>query len=146
MLMISNDGRMIRKFYLRIPFIQCFNIDELFFTIRSDLNTVLFATNDDHLVVSQVPSAITVTNRSSFIFFVGLDERIWFLELVTFFTLDKRREWSINQSNRSAGDQYHFQHLLSEVMIDKNGLNAETLCWIHCSIFWRWFIRRFVHR
>lgn len=76
--------------YLRVPFVQRFDVDELFFTVGAGLDTILFASNDDHLIVAQIPGAITVTDRRGFVLFIGLDKWIWIRTFVTFFSLNER--------------------------------------------------------
>ena len=76
--------------YLRVPFVQRFDVDELFFTVGTGLDTILFASNDDHLVVAQIPGAITVTDRRGLVLLIGLNEWIWIGTFVTFFSLNER--------------------------------------------------------
>ena len=111
---------------LGIPLVDRFDVDKLIFTVGSDLNAVLFAPDDNHLIVAQIPRTVAVGNRCSLALLVRLNERIRIGKSVAFFVLQIEKTTVCGGSEQEIRSN-RFQHLLSEVVIDEHSFHAEIL-------------------
>lgn len=128
------------EIYLGIPLVQGFDVHELIFAVRTCLNAILFATDDDFLVIAQIPRTITVGDRCGLVLLVRLDERIRVVELVSLLVLDTCRKTRNDDARVQQTRPDHFQDLLRKVMIDEHRFHTQVLRRIHGAVLWWWLI------